>query len=383
MMNANFGTPTWEANHLGYSTVESLLDEAAFNLKRYSRCSGGQRTERPGGSMRISKPNSTSNSPRASMGLGRRKTVMSDRRRITSDQVLDALVSNDGIHHPAKSSRPVSWHPSTHFQPQQQYYQPNPISNLNDFQMLDFPPTPIIYSGYGSPSSTFSPLSMPFTGYEQQPQFATAFSTTDCNNMAPQMMETQHIPQYLATPIENNGSFMLSHHDWANFVANDCQSSTAPPTPENFLPIQHPDPTFPEEEAIPYHPLSEATEEEEGEVLRGLGLYDAPDVLKSVPSDPHLNNYRSSVMSQLMGSAYRIESSGKGLKLEETWNPPASDDEEEEEEEEDDQEDGEGEDEDDTAFQTTQNNSTATTQSIDTVPRIPHRGQSFNNSKWV
>ena len=46
------------------------------------------------------------------------------------------------------------------------------------------------------------------------------------------------------------------------------------------------------------------------------------------------------MMSQVLGSAYRRpEPVGKGLKLEETWNPPSDD-----EEEEDDEQDGEAED---------------------------------------
>lgn len=86
---------------------------------------------------------------------------------------------------------------------------------------------------------------------------------------------------------------------------------------------------------MPYEPLDES--EDEGEILVGMGLYDAPDKYEA---DPGLNNYRSSLSSLLGGGAPRLrDSPGKGLKLEETWQPPESDDEEEDEEEDDENED--------------------------------------------
>jgi len=129
----------------------------------------------------------------------------------------------------------------------------------------------------------------------------------------------------------------LSAHsmDWNTFVTQGF-NNTSPPTPELFLPTPQPQ-TAMAEESIIYHPLDEP--EEEGEVLVGMGLYDTPEKYEE---DPHLNNYRSTV-SSLLGSNFRPrEPQGKGLKLEETWEPPKSDDEdeddnEEEEEEEEDQ----------------------------------------------
>jgi hypothetical protein len=89
----------------------------------------------------------------------------------------------------------------------------------------------------------------------------------------------------------------------------------------------------PSEESIPYQSLEES--EEEGEILVGMGLYDAPT---KYDSDPQLDNYRSTT-SQLLGTTYRgKEPTGKGLKLEESWQPPEDDD--------DDDEDGEGDDDD-------------------------------------
>jgi len=329
--------------------------------------------------MRIVKPSSTSNSPRGTMGLGRRKTVMSDRRRMVADHASGTLVSYDGLQRPAKPNRPVSWHPSSHLQPQQMYQSPNTAlsyNSNNEFNAFELPPTPTVYSGYGSPSSTFSPLSAPYTGYGQQ-QFQYPNSSAyplNCNFSAyQQSIPCQPVPQYLATPVENSESNIYPQYEWNNFAANGFGRSTAPPTPENFLPTQHIEPTFPAEESIPYHSLSDASEEE-GEILCGLGLYDTPEVLKSAPSDPHLDNYRSAVMSQYIGSPYRNEPSGKGLKLEETWNPPDSDDEDDQD---DDEADGEGEDDEEVQIK---NVSVVASQ---VAHRVPPRSQSFDNLTWL
>lgn len=160
----------------------------------------------------------------------------------------------------------------------------------------------------------------------------------DTNYAQYQHISEQQTPDYISSA-NNTDLSMYSHFDWGNFATNGFEKSTAPPTPESFLPIQHPEPIFPKEESIPYHPLSDDTPEEDGEILCGMGLYDNPALEKASAFDPHLDSYRSSVMSQLLGSTPQREPSGQGLKLEETWNPPASDDE--------DDEDGDGEDDDD------------------------------------
>jgi hypothetical protein len=314
--------------------------------------------------MRIVKPNSANNSPRGSAGLGRRRTVMTDgayRRRLAMiDQNVAAggLTSNDGLQPTTYTNRPVSWHPSSHLAPQSVYRAACqvPTPEINDqFQIYDLPPTPAVYSGYTSPSSTFSPLSLPYSGYEHvQPQvlypshpnlFQTNTTTSYNIDQTPYLQ--QPTQNFIPQSISNMDSSMYSHFDWNNFAVNGFETtSTAPPTPENFLPIQHPEPTFPAEESIPYHPLSDS---DDGEELIGMGLYDVPEPAKAPSLDPQLDNYRTLMMSHLLGAGRRIEPTGKGLKLEETWNPPPSDDEEE-----DDDEDGEGEsDDEDTAEQTT------------------------------
>ncbi|TVY29454.1 hypothetical protein LHYA1_G001846 [Lachnellula hyalina] len=380
----------WDRAPLGYSTVETLLDDVSkqmsmSNLTRLARGSNGQRTSSTAGSMRVAKPNSTSNSPRGSIGLGRRRTVMADypyRRRVTPmDQNVAAststgFVSNDGLQVPSTSNRPVSWHPSSY--QTQQHYQPSyptAFEYNNQAQFMNIPPTSAVYSAYTSPSSTFSPLSAPYTGYDQQQtqqQYnfqqtsVPSHSTSSYAFSQPDMME-QHMQNYSAVPAQDVDQTMYSHFDWSNFATNGFEGSTAPPTPDDLLPIQIAQPNFTAEESIPYQSLSDL--EDTSDDLIGLGLYDTPEAAKSPPQDPQLDNYRTAMMSQL-GSAYRRpESAGKGLKLEETWEPP-SEDEKDEDDETDDEQDGEAEDDDEVK----ENN---------TVSYPIQGAQQFGHSGWL
>lgn len=114
--------------------------------------------------------------------------------------------------------------------------------------------------------------------------------------------------------------------DWNSYTPHGL-SNTTPPTPDSFVGLSQPQPSV-SGDTVPYEALDDS--EEEGEILVGMGLYDAPEKFEE---DPQLNNYRSTV-SSLLGATYqRMEPTGKGLKLEETWVPPQSEDSDEEEEE--------------------------------------------------
>ncbi|PQE30126.1 cell morphogenesis Las1 protein [Rutstroemia sp. NJR-2017a WRK4] len=361
-MDAGYMTSAYGANMMGYDNVEMLLEDVSRQMVQSSQpryrlsMSNGQRAMAP---MRVSKPSSTSNSPRSSALLSRRKTVMSDspyRRRMPAvDQPMMASNtwnSNEHFQMPVKPHRPVSWHPSTQLTPDQIYQagQPSGYPFQQEFPNFNAS-TPAIYSGYASPASSFSPMSMPFNETDQSYPFATTsypFAQTytpDHTSMDDPMMSMQ------TSSMDNNQDpTMYSHFDWNHFAANGFEDATAPPTPDNFLPIQHPEPSFTSEESIPYHPLSE--DEPEGEELIGMGLYDTPDNSKTSLADPQLDNYR--IMSQLLGSTYRrTESVGKGLKLEETWQPPTAKEDEDDDEEEDGEAEEEEEDEEESVPETT------------------------------
>lgn len=124
---------------------------------------------------------------------------------------------------------------------------------------------------------------------------------------------------------------------WTSYepVSSGLNTYTAPPTPKNFeLPEQLTNIKVASEEPVSY----EATEDDEsdGEILYGMGLYDPPEANEPAGMDLH----RSTVFSLLGNAGAYDKPSGKGLKLEDAWEPPVSEDEEEdnEEEEEDDEE---------------------------------------------
>lgn len=330
---------------MAFNLDETLLDVsnqmASSNLSR--RQSRGSNGPRIGASARVSKTNSASNSPRNSTLLNRRKTVVGDgsyrRQRLAIDRNMpESADSSHAFHTPAQApvqSRPLSWHPSacsTYDAPYQTAYQ----STTMDYSMplgnkMEHPSTPALFSNYGSPSSTFTPEPQPWTCYYPEYPFysgTTSFiqptfddTINDCNAYAPyQLPSTTQTQDTNFTDCMNPSIY--SHFDWNGFAVNGFENGTAPPTPENFLPVQHSDPPCAVENSIPYHSLDD--DEDDGEILVGMGLYDTHEK-ESLP-DLQLGQYRSVLMSQYMSSAPRgAEPAGKGLKLEETWEPPASD----------------------------------------------------------
>jgi hypothetical protein len=197
------------------------------------------------------------------------------------------------------------------------------------------------YSCNTSPSAAFSPLSLPYTSFDN-----SQYLPVEGWNVP------QHVPSYISTSSDGSNTYTEpfpsldsqsvdgmapnSAMEWNTFAMHGF-GNTTPPTPETLPQPQQAELNVPSEESISFEALEEA--EEEGEILVGMGLYDAPD---KYDTDPQLDNYRSS-MSQLLGTVYRPqESTGKGLKLEETWQPPESDDEGD-----DGEEDADGEEQDD------------------------------------
>lgn len=268
----------------------------------------------------------------------------------------------------------MSWHPdSSHFQPQPPHAQSLPhlqppqqptLSNayhlsaqgrLNDQTLPGYQhssPMPPSYSCQTSPV-TFSPLSLPSNDIHSQPYY--------CIDGQAWSLPPQQVPSYVSPAVDScnispalesnldysesfpplfpatnaattmpsaDGSQGSAGSEWRSFVEHGFDKRF-PPTPEN-LPQMQVKPAVQSEEPAPYEPLPES--EDDGEILVGMGLYDAPDKHEA---DPGLNNYRSTLSSLLGGGAPKVpEPVGKGLKLEETWQPPESDDEDEDGDEE-------------------------------------------------
>ncbi|RFN45969.1 hypothetical protein FIE12Z_9776 [Fusarium flagelliforme] len=322
-----------------------MLDDHAHQMacsqtsRRFSRGSNGQRSG--GNSMRITKPSSASNSPRSSGLMARRKTLMNDgnsQRR--QQQIMDQLSSFCDVEsqqHTQRSSRPLSWHPSSYGQASTQQHMHALTPSYTPADQHDLYGNFSHYSpmmgstSCGTSPLAFSHLSLPYQHADNMAYNAYQGAGISHHSPAASLTtDTRSIP-VTSAPADTTYS---NGWDWNNFIMHGF-GATTPPTPET-LPQSHlSQPAVSED--IQYQALEDASEEE-GEILVGMGLYDAPEKFNE---DPQLNNYRSTV-SSLLGSSFRShEPSGKGLKLEETWEPPKSEDEDEDEDEneEDDEED--------------------------------------------
>ncbi|KAL2676789.1 hypothetical protein Neosp_010555 [[Neocosmospora] mangrovei] len=302
--------------------------------RRFSRGSNGQRS---GGAMRVVKPTSASNSPRSSGVMARRKTLMNDgnsqRRR---QQVLDQLsmfYDTEQQQPTQRSSRPVSWHPSSYGQQQAQAQQPmyaltssNMYANQQDTYGYPHVSPMLASTSCDTSPLAFSHLSLPYQTADNLPYYS--YQGTSMAQQSPVScsgMETRQVSTEASAP--NDNTAYGNGWDWNSFIMHGFNATT-PPTPETLPQAELSQPAVSGD--IPYQALEEPLEEE-GEILVGMGLYDAPDKYEE---DPQLNNYRSTV-SSLLGSTFRgNEPRGKGLKLEETWEPPKSDEEDEDDDEE-------------------------------------------------
>lgn len=365
-----------------YASPDATFDEWSRQLsqvaRRPSRSSNGPR---PGNAMRIVKPGSTSSSPRSSILQARRRTLVNDtslsrKRQHIIDQAALPMPAPGLSPEPSKrSQRPMSWHPgSSHIQPYELHGQPHPQlqppqqstpanahhlsaqGRWNDQTLVPnyqhMSPMPASYSCQTSPV-TFSPLSLPSNDAHSQPPFyinsqgwnlphqqAPSYVSppVDSCSMSPALESnvdyTESFPPLFpvanATTAEPNAGAdntqRVAISEWRSFVEHGFDGPF-PPTPEN-LPQMQLQPAVQSEESAPYEPLPEP--EDDSEVLVGMGLYDTPDKHEA---DPGLYNYRSTVSSLLGGAPRLPEGGGKGLKLEETWQPPESDDEDDEDDE--------------------------------------------------
>jgi hypothetical protein len=282
------------------------------------------------------------------MGPSRRRITVNDSHSIQRPQPEQHLRVG-GVDNTDIPARPVSWHPSTYVGGAPQYYMNNPqqsscypFSTPNMFAdgrdahpaHPQLSPMMAAYSTNTSPCSSFSPL--PFG---VQASAAPQYLNQDGWDFASTQRSTPYFPQADSSHLYPDAPPSLTYApnldtpadkpmDWNPYMMHN-MVSTSPPTPDSFVPLQQTSQPAVSDAAVSCEQLEDT--EEEGEILVGMGLYDAPD---KHDEDPQLNNYRSTV-SSLLGSAYRpMEPTGKGLTLEEAWEPPQSDDDDDEEDEE-------------------------------------------------
>ncbi|KAF2762793.1 hypothetical protein EJ05DRAFT_15580 [Pseudovirgaria hyperparasitica] len=241
---------------------------------------------------RVAKPRSDHNSPQASSR--RRTTTPSSKRYTTLDDHFNMMFgyTNDEevIHdlQPGHSHRPVSWHPGSSRNVLQSHMSPTdgwtPQRRPREHSESSHPQ---------SPFATFIP---------HQSNFHSNSNTTAAVSYA-------NSPSWCDVPSEVDSSHRLSSHstsngqpdswsvpDWVRMT--QVQSTTVSP---DILPIQ-----APMEEIETDDEEDEEKDEADGRELVGMGLYDPPE------------GYHSWFASG-------TEPTGKGLKLEETWEPPSED----------------------------------------------------------
>lgn len=234
--------------------------------------------------------------------------------------------------------RPVSWHPSSMgfvYPRPVSTYEPSNRRSIAAYQTVDVHgmPTPMTQPDSNSDSMVDNWFSLEGNSgvYPQQMNYGfgpaglrldTGFPTNvhvDSNSATNNVSTAQSYP--------SGSSATYSTQTWTESLST-FPSYTAPPTPD-ILPIQNPTEEACEEEVGEREPSLPPLPRKDSKELVGMGLYDVPD--RSSYSFESIGGDGTSYFSE------RHESMGKGLKLEDAWEPP---------EESDDDDDGEDEPED-------------------------------------
>ena len=259
--------------------------------RRTSRCSVTQLPR----SSRVEKPKSHHNSPKT---MERRKTTTEPKLYATLDDHYKMMFgiedSEEEVEERPQPSRPVSWHPSSNqwFAPQTSGYVASPSQQEWSWH------TPSRNSGHGSDFYSLSTQNSTYNANRQTYHAGTGMHMgSDESDHSWQHQSQSYAHSTVNTPSTEPLPWYLQQ--WAQ--KNQAQASMDSQNGSTeFLPIQHPSELH-----------EQMDTEDDGKELVGMGLYDAPDPTSS------------------WGGL--VEATGKGLKLEETWQPPEDDEDEEDE----------------------------------------------------
>ncbi|MCJ1290774.1 hypothetical protein MMC34_002316 [Xylographa carneopallida] len=307
---------------------------------------------------RVLKPNSVGNSPQNPQ---RRRTVTAQttprRRSDMYNQPISAPRAGaepQAGHQPWPMShvRPVSWHPSSvginrssvrATSARTSSYEPQPRNSMMGYQTVAMNglPTPMIQPDLNAnfPVDPFFSLDGSCIPYQQQipqhPQLPmTIRQGYDPAGLSLDTSYQSYIPsdptyhlEFPTIPLSGDyptcSPMSYATQTWAESLSA-FPTYTAPPTPD-FLPIQNPSDTW---QGAPLAAVPPCLTKPRSKELVGMGLYDTPDrhsfSLDSAP-DIHMGSFSADP---------HHESLGKGLKLEETWQPPAEEEEDDDNEEE-------------------------------------------------
>ena len=282
--------------------------------RRLSRSSGSQSGRR---SARIEKPRSIHNSPRV---LERRKTTTGVKRYATLDDHYNMMFGLTGgeeeaVEERKEAPRPLSWHPSSSQFHTPSHTVPEPLPTQGYADWVPYQ-SQSRNSGFESEYNTrfeseYNSLSNRSSAFADQMQDFPPFShSTDTVALGRDSFVSgsswQDIHQPVSYALSSYSSLRIEPtpwylQSWAQMTQT--QSEISRPTSTDFLPIQHPSA---QQDAKSQSALEDDDSEEAGKELVGMGLYDPPEGFQSWQSG-------------------LLQSGGKGLKLEETWQPPEQD----------------------------------------------------------
>ena len=279
------------------------IEKALRNIS-YKTSPTRQTPSRP--AHRVTKPPSSGNSPkknsarRSTLSFGYEPSRTASGPCSENWQTYSNTVS--GNLQVTSRSRPISWHPTSHL-----IQHPSPMEQFSYFPQHDLASTSSTLQPFTTTQvhGLITPLSQPcydeplsneiFPALDDFQQYEDPYAFLDEFSGAPEWV--------ISSPYANDCVENGNHHNSQPTPIQQYMMSTAPPSPQT---------TMTEEERQPPALLSRiksATEE-----LVGMGLYDPPS--------PHVT---SMMESRRSGSL----SLGKGLKLEETFEPPPEDESEE------------------------------------------------------
>lgn len=238
---------------------------------------------------------------------------------------------------PASNTRPVSWHPSSmglnRPAPRTSTHETSSRQSMAAYQTVAMNglPTPMTQPDLNNdlPADPFFSLDNPSIPYQQsamaQQAYTSAGLSVDTTYQSCFPLGHATLPQYTTVPASSDYStyspMNFATQSWAESLSA-FPSYTAPPTPD-YLPIQNPSDMWQGADTIEKPALVKSQSKE----LVGMGLYDKPDRTGFSLNSLAYSHRESS------GAHLHHNSLGKGLKLEETWQPPEEEEDEEVEEE--------------------------------------------------
>ena len=283
---------------------------------------------------RVMKTNSAESSPR---NIGRRRTVMSQapvRHRSTLDDHYDNMLSFGGQQpiaqsRPQQPTRPKSWHPSS-LAKVHRYGQTEAVPSN---QFGDSKTTQAAADDGCVPGSINSMMYLPTTTDStpslRGPHLPHQMTMSNMGHGYAYATGTEIYPYGLPGMSDPSGDSVFEmhpgfyntqdsspvpfYHNWSGGPANVAFDVTTPSTPD-FLPIQHPPAVNSNQQGG-----SQLTKRSSKELV-GMGLYDDPDSSTSFSTVGEPLQY---FLRSQFETYPTYQAPGKGLKLEETWQPPS------------------------------------------------------------